>query len=234
CARRARSRCARARARSRSRAHRGLRLRAADTATATCPALPDRKSPSLRECRNPSSRRSRYRPALGRPARPCDPRSHDRTLRPYPAKILAQSRRYRRRLPLRKIRVLARRAPGEGAQSDAFGYSRGQRAPDRPVGACASAATHVTDGTMTYAFDDKHVLITGAGRGLGAHLARHLAQLGASVAVADIDGGNAQKAAESKAQAGGRAVAYEGGVGSRETYLRIAGDFAGKAGRIDA
>jgi len=87
---------------------------------------------------------------------------------------------------------------------------------------------------MTYAFDDKHVLITGAGRGLGAHLARHLAQLGASVAVVDIDGGNAQKTAESIAQAGGRAFAYEGDVGSRETYLRIAGDFAGKAGRIDA
>jgi NAD(P)-dependent dehydrogenase (short-subunit alcohol dehydrogenase family) len=48
---------------------------------------------------------------------------------------------------------------------------------------------------MTYAFDDKHVLITGAGRGLGAHLAAHLARLGASIAVVDIDGANARQVA---------------------------------------
>lgn len=87
---------------------------------------------------------------------------------------------------------------------------------------------------MSYAFDDKHILITGAGRGLGAHLARHLAGLGATVGVVDIDGSNANATAAAVEQAGGTAFGYEADVGSRDAFLRVAGDFADKGGRIDA
>src|SRR5690606_6055731 len=87
---------------------------------------------------------------------------------------------------------------------------------------------------MSYNFDDKHVLITGAGRGLGAHLARHLAMLGATVGVVDIDGGNARAVAGDIANAGGKTFAYEGDVGDRETFLRTAAEFAKVGGRIDA
>jgi len=87
---------------------------------------------------------------------------------------------------------------------------------------------------MSYNFDDKHVLITGAGRGLGAHLARHLAMLGATVGVVDIDGGNARAVAGDIANAGGKTFAYEGDVGDRGTFLRTAAEFAKVGGRIDA
>jgi NAD(P)-dependent dehydrogenase (short-subunit alcohol dehydrogenase family) len=87
---------------------------------------------------------------------------------------------------------------------------------------------------VQYDFHDKHILITGAGRGLGKHLAGHLAGFGATVAVADIDGGNARSAAVEINQAGGTAVAYAGDVGRRETFLEIADDFARRGGRIDA
>ena len=87
---------------------------------------------------------------------------------------------------------------------------------------------------MSYAFDDKHVLITGAGRGLGAHLARYLAGLGATVGVVDIDGGNARAVTEEIASAGGKAFAFEADVGDRETFLRTAAEFARASGRIDA
>lgn len=87
---------------------------------------------------------------------------------------------------------------------------------------------------MQHDFSDRYFLITGAGRGLGSHLARHLAGFGATVGAADIDGGNCRETVSAIERAGGRAFAYEGDIGDRETYLRIAGDFAGHGGRIDA
>lgn len=56
--------------------------------------------------------------------------------------------------------------------------------------------------------DLKHrvALVTGAGRGIGAAIARRLAQSGASVLVTDQDEDRAQACAETIAQEGGRAV----------------------------
>jgi NAD(P)-dependent dehydrogenase (short-subunit alcohol dehydrogenase family) len=87
---------------------------------------------------------------------------------------------------------------------------------------------------MQHDFNDKSFLITGAGRGLGKHLAQYLAGFGATVGVADIDGGNARNAAAEIERAGGRAIAYEADVGVRDAYLEVADDFARRAGRIDA
>ena len=41
-------------------------------------------------------------------------------------------------------------------------------------------------------FDKRPILISGAGRGLGEGIAKHLANEGAVVGVADIDGGTAR------------------------------------------
>jgi len=87
---------------------------------------------------------------------------------------------------------------------------------------------------MQHDFHDKYFLVTGAGRGLGKHLAHHLASFGAMVGVADIDGGNARDTATAINHAGGKAFAYEGDVGSRNTFMRIANEFASQGGRIDA
>lgn len=87
---------------------------------------------------------------------------------------------------------------------------------------------------MKHDFTGKHVLITGAGRGLGKHLAQHLAGLGAAVGVADVDGDNARGTSAEIARAGGKAFAYAADVGERETFLQMADEFALHGGRIDA
>ena len=87
---------------------------------------------------------------------------------------------------------------------------------------------------MKHDFSGRYFLITGAGRGLGKHLAQHLAGFGATVGVADIDGANCRGTAAEISRAGGRAVAYEGDVSDHDTFMRIAADFAGRGGRIDA
>ena len=87
---------------------------------------------------------------------------------------------------------------------------------------------------LTYDFSDRFFLITGAGRGLGRHLAQHLAELGATVGAADIDGDGCRGTVSAIEHAGGNAFAYQGDVADRETYLRIADEFANEGGRIDA
>ncbi len=87
---------------------------------------------------------------------------------------------------------------------------------------------------MQHDFSDQYFLVTGAGRGLGKHLAAHLAGCGATVGVADLDGDGAHGTAAEIEQAGGRAFAYAGDVGSRETFTEIASGFARHGGRIDA
>jgi len=53
---------------------------------------------------------------------------------------------------------------------------------------------------------DKAIVVTGAGRGLGAAYARHAASLGARVVVSDIDGDVAMQVAKEIQAAGGRAI----------------------------
>lgn len=87
---------------------------------------------------------------------------------------------------------------------------------------------------MKHNFSDRNYLITGAGRGLGKHLAAELAGFGASVGVIDIDGANAEAAAREIENSGGKAIAYAGDIADRSIYMKFADDFAKRGGRIDA
>jgi meso-butanediol dehydrogenase / (S,S)-butanediol dehydrogenase / diacetyl reductase len=83
-------------------------------------------------------------------------------------------------------------------------------------------------------FSDRFYLITGAGRGLGRHLAETLAGYGATVGVADIDADGVRATVSAIEHAGGNAFAYPGDAGVRDSFLATAEDFASQGGRIDA
>jgi NAD(P)-dependent dehydrogenase (short-subunit alcohol dehydrogenase family) len=87
---------------------------------------------------------------------------------------------------------------------------------------------------MKHDFSGRYFLITGAGRGLGRHLAGRLARFGATVGLADIDRANCESAAAEIRDAGGAAFAYPGDVSDRGGFLDMAADFAAHGGRIDA
>ena len=83
-------------------------------------------------------------------------------------------------------------------------------------------------------FADRPILISGAGRGLGEGIARHLATEGAILGVADIRGDTAQAVADAIAAEGGRAFAYEADCGSRAAFFGLAEQFARDAGPLRA
>lgn len=87
---------------------------------------------------------------------------------------------------------------------------------------------------MANRFTDHPILISGAGRGLGEGIARHLAAEGAIVGIADINGDTAEAAAAAIMAEGGRAFAYEADCGSRTDFLEMAGMFAADAGPLRA
>jgi len=78
------------------------------------------------------------------------------------------------------------------------------------------------------------ILITGAGRGLGKAVAKHLARCGALMGVNDIDAAACQATAQEIEADGGRAHAYPGDVAGRDAFMATADAFAADAGRIDA
>ena len=78
------------------------------------------------------------------------------------------------------------------------------------------------------------IFISGAGRGLGRSVARHLAKCGAVVGVGDIDATTCTETARLVKDAGGQAYAYPGDYGKRATFLDAAAAFAKVGGRIDA
>ncbi|RZI41129.1 SDR family oxidoreductase [Herbaspirillum sp. HC18] len=81
--------------------------------------------------------------------------------------------------------------------------------------------------------NNKVALITGAGQGLGAAIARAFAAQGARVAVADINADAAGRVAESINAAGGKAHGFSCNVADREQVNAMAADIAQRLGAID-
>ena len=75
-------------------------------------------------------------------------------------------------------------------------------------------------------FDGQPILISGAGRGLGEGIARHLAGEGAVVGIADINGQTAHDVAAAIVDDGGKAFAYQADLGRRQAFLDVAEAFA--------
>jgi NAD(P)-dependent dehydrogenase (short-subunit alcohol dehydrogenase family) len=87
----------------------------------------------------------------------------------------------------------------------------------------------------TFDLKGQTVLITGAGRGLGAADARYLSACGAVVGLSDIDAESCKAVAAEITKAGGEAFAYPADLSTRDAVLGVADAFAKDAGgRIDA
>src|SRR5919199_4028338 len=81
--------------------------------------------------------------------------------------------------------------------------------------------------------DGKAVVITGAGRGLGAAYAAHAASAGASVVVNDIDGEQAEAVAARIVEQGGRAVVSVASVADPRQASGIVQRCVREFGKID-
>lgn len=79
--------------------------------------------------------------------------------------------------------------------------------------------------------DDKAVIVTGAGRGIGRGIVEKLAAEDARVVVSDVDEESARETAES---VGGGAVGLWADVTSKESVEAMVGEVVDRFGRIDA
>ena len=82
-------------------------------------------------------------------------------------------------------------------------------------------------------FENRVAFITGAGRGIGAAVARKLAGDGAAVAVADMDLGPAEETAGAVREAGRRALALACDVTSRQQVEAAVDRAVGDFGQLD-
>jgi meso-butanediol dehydrogenase/(S,S)-butanediol dehydrogenase/diacetyl reductase len=80
---------------------------------------------------------------------------------------------------------------------------------------------------------DKVALVTGSGRGIGFTIARHLAKEGARVALCDIDGELAAKAADALRQEGFEALSYKVDVTDTPAIEAMVEDIVAQWGGID-
>lgn len=87
---------------------------------------------------------------------------------------------------------------------------------------------------MSWDFTGTTVLISGSGRGLGRSTAQHLASLGATVGITDIDAAACHETVELIRAAGGRAHGYAADLSHRQAFLDVAASFARDSGPLDA
>lgn len=84
-----------------------------------------------------------------------------------------------------------------------------------------------------YNLDGKIALVTGSRRGIGAAIAKKLAENGATVAVTDIDESDCAKVVEEIENSGGSALCYELDVTNEDQINEVMGDIVDKHGSID-
>lgn len=80
---------------------------------------------------------------------------------------------------------------------------------------------------------DKVVLVTGAGQGLGAAICRNLSEAGVTVALADIKPDGLKKTAKAITDSGCDAQTYVLDVSDLESVERVVGDVVKDCGRLD-
>ncbi|MDQ0469887.1 glucose 1-dehydrogenase [Labrys wisconsinensis] len=86
---------------------------------------------------------------------------------------------------------------------------------------------------MSSDLDGRSIIVTGAGRGIGAAIAADLAAKGARVAVADLDRATAEAVAAHIRRQSGEAKAFEVDVAQRESVRGLVAGVAEAFGRLD-
>lgn len=81
--------------------------------------------------------------------------------------------------------------------------------------------------------ESKTAIVVGAGRGIGRSCAQRLAEEGAQVVVADIDGGNATAVADSIEAGGGHAIGVAVDVASEDSIVALVQACLDEYGQID-
>ncbi|MFN8524768.1 MAG: glucose 1-dehydrogenase [Chloroflexota bacterium] len=81
--------------------------------------------------------------------------------------------------------------------------------------------------------ENKHVIVTGGGHGIGRAYSRHCAAEGASVVVADIDLSAAEHVAGEIESAGGRALPVRVDVADRTSAAAMVGQAVSRFGEVD-
>jgi NAD(P)-dependent dehydrogenase (short-subunit alcohol dehydrogenase family) len=89
-------------------------------------------------------------------------------------------------------------------------------------------------GDARFSMNGQVAMVTGAASGLGLAIAEVLAEAGAHVALADIDGDGLDRAVARIVAADGRAEALLLDVSDRQAIRRTTGDLAARHGRLDA
>ncbi|MGD0017039.1 MAG: 3-oxoacyl-[acyl-carrier-protein] reductase [Verrucomicrobiia bacterium] len=86
---------------------------------------------------------------------------------------------------------------------------------------------------MERLLENKVVVVTGAGRGIGESIARRLASEGAAIAVCDVMLDNAKEVADSLSKGGTKAAAYAVNVTDGEQVTEVCDKIVADFGRVD-
>jgi meso-butanediol dehydrogenase / (S,S)-butanediol dehydrogenase / diacetyl reductase len=86
---------------------------------------------------------------------------------------------------------------------------------------------------MSGRVDDRKIIVTGAGSGVGRAFALGLSREGATVGVLDLDGEQAEAVTAEITDAGGQAVSLTADVGDRDQVVRAFDAFVKAAGGLD-
>jgi len=87
---------------------------------------------------------------------------------------------------------------------------------------------------MSNSLDQRSIIVTGAGRGIGASIARGLAAQGARLTIADIDADTAGAVARTIRDQGGEAIAAKVDVSRRDSVKQMIEATVARFGRLDA